>query len=712
MRYKYARVVLAAIAILLLAIPGVAQQDQTSKKKFTSASLDGPTGLFKTWDAETLKAGEMNLSMGIDYTNRDPGRLIVRNFPFGFAYGANNRIELFTSFDAQRSINASGIQTYRVAPQFSAPRPATTLKGLVGFNNTMPFIDVPRTSAVGDFRFGGIVNAISERRGAPMAISFAAYLKIPGHYGISDMNRGLTNNVTEGNILMLVSKRLGNAAALHFNIGANIVGTPKNIATQLTNLHNGVIYRGGVSFPATGKIQFIAELNGIKYIRYFDSTTVGLNPKSPLDGILGFKVFPREWFSFGGGYQAHFNRMETDLSKGILRSGVNGFVAQLTFERRKHEPPKVSCAVSPQSIVQDEKATVRANVVVPEGATISYKWASSGGKLAGSGDTATFDATGVAPGKYTVTVTVSDDYKHSIPCTAEITVTKKYLPPTVTMQVSPKSIQVGETATARATATSPDGTPLTYAWTVNGQSQAASTSNYTFGSEGRQPGDYKIVVTVKNEKFSATASDSVTVREIPIPPPTIQCLTPTVDVESGGTVQMRVQATAERATPTVSWSATGGTITGSNQSATFNAAGLSAGTNTVTATVDNGRGGRASCTMTVNVSQRINVPGFAERLFRVNNVAKAILDNVALQLKNDPRLRATVTGYTDDQKRELAVKDLSLKRAQAVTEYLVSKGIDASRLTATSGGISTVGDNKTKEGRSANRRAEILITVR
>jgi len=710
MRYRYAPVVFATIVILLLSIPGVAQQDQTSKKKFTSASLDGVTGLFHTWDAETLKKGEFNLSLGLDYTNRDPGRLIVRNFPLSFAYGIHDRVELFASFDAQRSINASGIQIYGTVPP-SLPKPATNLMGLNSFNNTSPFIDVPGTSGTGDFRFGGVINAASERRGHPLSLGFAAYLKLPSDYDTTHMNRGLTNGTNEGNILMLVSKRIGNAATFHLNIGANIVGTPSKGTIQLSNLHNGFIYRGGVAFPNYGKIQFIAEFNGMKYIKYFDSTP-GLNPKSPFDTVFGFKIFPKEWMSFGAGYQGHFNRIESNPATGAWRSGINGFVAQMTFEKRRHEPPKVTLAVSPQQIFQDEKATARASVVIPEGATITYAWTSSDGKLSGTGDTVTFEPAGAAPGKYSITVTVADDYGHSVPATAEITVNKRYLPPTVTCQVTPNSIQVGETATVRATAASPDGSPLTYAWTVDKQAQAASTPAFTFGSQGRQPGNYTIGVTVNTGKFTASCSSSVTVREIPIPPPTIQCLTPTVDVESGGTVQLRVQATAERATATVTWSATGGTVTGSGQTATFNAADLSAGTNSVTATVDNGRGGRASCTMTVNVSQKINVPGFAERLFRINNVAKAILDNVAVQLKNDPRLRASVTGYTDDSKREAAVKELALKRAKAVVDYLVSKGVDASRLTAASGGVSTTGDNKTKEGRAMNRRAEIFIAVR
>ena len=374
--------------------------------------------------------------------------------------------------------------------------------------------------------------------------------------------------------------------------------------------------------------------------------------------------------------------------------------------------PVVTCSISPQQITQGEKATVKSNVVVPKkGTKVTYAWTSSGGKVTGGQDTATFDSTGVNPGKYSVTVTVADKYKHSVPCSTNVTVEKKYLPPTVACSVSPNSIQVGESATVAARATSPDGSPLTYSWTVNGQSQAASTPEFVFGSAGRKPGNYTIGVTVNTGKFTASCSSNVTVREIPIPPPTISCMTPTVDIESGGTAQLKVRASAERAKPSVSWSATAGTVSGSDQSAAFNAAGLSAGSYMVTATVDNGRGGRASCSSTVNVSQKINVPGFPEGRNRVNNEAKAILDNAAAQMKNDPHLRASIAGYTDGSKREKKIKDLGLKRAQAVVDYLVSKGIDASRLSATDGGVGTVGNAKTDAGRKENRHAEILLSV-
>jgi outer membrane protein OmpA-like peptidoglycan-associated protein len=98
---------------------------------------------------------------------------------------------------------------------------------------------------------------------------------------------------------------------------------------------------------------------------------------------------------------------------------------------------------------------------------------------------------------------------------------------------------------------------------------------------------------------------------------------------------------------------------------------------------------------------------------RLTNIAKAILDDVALRMKQEPASTALVIGYTDNQEATGPNADLDRRRAEAVRDYLVSRhGIDASRITVEGRGTTDpVGDNATAEGRRLNRRVVIRLIV-
>lgn len=98
---------------------------------------------------------------------------------------------------------------------------------------------------------------------------------------------------------------------------------------------------------------------------------------------------------------------------------------------------------------------------------------------------------------------------------------------------------------------------------------------------------------------------------------------------------------------------------------------------------------------------------------RLTNIAKAILDEVALRMKQEPAATALVIGYTDDRENTGANADLDRRRAEAVRDYLVSRhGIDASRIMVEGRGTTDpVGDNATAEGRLRNRRVVIRLML-
>ncbi|MGE5429444.1 MAG: OmpA family protein [Syntrophomonadaceae bacterium] len=87
-----------------------------------------------------------------------------------------------------------------------------------------------------------------------------------------------------------------------------------------------------------------------------------------------------------------------------------------------------------------------------------------------------------------------------------------------------------------------------------------------------------------------------------------------------------------------------------------------------------------------------------------------ILYNAAQMLLQNPELKVEIQGYTDDTGSDTYNLNLSLKRANAVNDYLVSHGIAANRLTAVGlGSQNPVGSNKTLKGRVLNRRIEFKI---
>ena len=87
----------------------------------------------------------------------------------------------------------------------------------------------------------------------------------------------------------------------------------------------------------------------------------------------------------------------------------------------------------------------------------------------------------------------------------------------------------------------------------------------------------------------------------------------------------------------------------------------------------------------------------------------AIIDRDVTSLDTWGNVNIEVAGHTDSRGSDAYNMKLSQERAEAVRNYLISKGIAADRLTAKGYGESQpVADNATDEGRAQNRRVELV----
>jgi outer membrane protein OmpA-like peptidoglycan-associated protein len=283
-------------------------------------------------------------------------------------------------------------------------------------------------------------------------------------------------------------------------------------------------------------------------------------------------------------------------------------------------------------------------------------------------------------------------------------------PPSASCSVQPTEVMAGEPVTANISASgfNPKHT-VNYDWKASGGKVQGKETAATIDTTGHAPGSYQVSGTATDPKVKkngvASCNASFTIKEPPKHPPTITCSANPTTVKSGDPSTVTCQGNSPDNRPlTYNCTSTGGRITGTGESVQLDTAGAPAGPITVNCTVTDDRGLSASTTTSVNVevppppptASKLNEIAFpnTKKPARVDNTAKAVLDDVALRLQREPDAKAVIVGYTDESEAKLAkrlrIKDLAAQRAVNTKEYLVTdKGIDPSRIevrTGTAGG--------------------------
>jgi outer membrane protein OmpA-like peptidoglycan-associated protein len=92
--------------------------------------------------------------------------------------------------------------------------------------------------------------------------------------------------------------------------------------------------------------------------------------------------------------------------------------------------------------------------------------------------------------------------------------------------------------------------------------------------------------------------------------------------------------------------------------------------------------------------------------------AKSNIDQLSASLKNNPETNILIVGHTDNTGSAAHNMDLSVRRAEAVRAYALAAGVSSARLTTQGkGDTEPIADNTTVDGRTQNRRVEIVIVA-
>ena len=282
----------------------------------------------------------------------------------------------------------------------------------------------------------------------------------------------------------------------------------------------------------------------------------------------------------------------------------------------------------------------------------------------------------------------------------------KPLPPvTLTCKATPESVYPGENVTVAGTAgmLNPKLT-ATYTWT--GTNVMGDGANAKVDTASLAPGTYVVKGHVtEGPKVGQSADCSTQFAVKAYDPPTISCSASPSTIKPGDSSTITSNAYSPQDRPLkITYSAAAGSLQGSGNTAVFTATpGTPIDTITINCSVADDKGGKASASTSVTVAAPYVPPApkasdlcsitFGKKtqpIARVDNEAKACLDDVALNLQKQPDAKVVVIGEENAKElgplpkgKKAAKPDYKIAAQRAVNTkaYLVEdKQIDPSRI--------------------------------
>ena len=285
--------------------------------------------------------------------------------------------------------------------------------------------------------------------------------------------------------------------------------------------------------------------------------------------------------------------------------------------------------------------------------------------------------------------------------------------PTAACSVQPSEVLVGEPITATVTPSNfnPKHT-LTYSWSGTGGQVTGKDTTGSIDTNNAAPGSYTVKAQVTDPKAKnnnvASCSANYTIKPLPPKnPPTMSVSASPTSVTPGGTVTLTASCTSPDGVPVsvANWTATGGTVSGTGNSATLNTTGAAPGAVTITATCSDSRGlnSQGSTQVTVQnppANPQIEVlearlalhsiyyptaqpatdrPG-AGLVPSQQRILQALATDFKTYLQSKPDAHLILEGHADIRGSDEFNQKLTERRVNSVKAYLVSQGIPESNI--------------------------------
>jgi len=497
----------------------------------------GTLGAFTVETGETLPPKGVSISAYVNQFDRAPGALKITNVGWNVGVGLTNWLTAFVGWEPYRHVHVGrgfllSEDSPITNPEFDRTIyriPFPNLSSRPSYVEDYPYA-FTNNGGIGDVSLGVQVGLLSERRGNPFTLAISNTAFIATKTSLPDL---LQNQAQRGTFTDLVdaaiSKNIHHVVDWSFNVGYLFTKDPEFSNLILFNgqplgtetpVHFADEIRVGTAmiFLPEKRIQFIKEETGIIFVgRHTPNMTFG--PRDPVDGVYGIRFYPTDSVAIDVAYRYMLNLSQNGTGD---RQGFLVKVSTMHWPRKAPDIITANCSADKNSVVEGsgDKVHITAQGTDTYNHPLNYTWTATGGAVRGSGNSADWDSTGVAPGTYTVTAHVDDGRGNSAACSEQIEVTAKPIPPpSMTCSAEHPTVIAGERVAITATVHDESGTPLTYTWRTNGGTIIGTGPSVELDTTGLAPGNYTVTGRVENGKGGAADCQvQVTVQAPPVKP--------------------------------------------------------------------------------------------------------------------------------------------------------------------------------------------------